>query len=131
MALSVYVLPSITNEVHRVLKEKADEDAIKVFAENVKRVLLSSPYGAKVVLGVDPGLRTGCKVALVDKAGNFISHTVMQILGEGADQKAKTLFAEVMKQIQIEAIAVGNGTAGRETEIFLRKILQVFPFYLR
>jgi protein Tex len=124
MAMTVYVLPSITNEVHRVLKEKADLDAIKVFAENVKRVLLGSPYGPKVVLGVDPGLRTGCKVALVDKAGNFISHTVMQILGEGADLKAKTLLSEVMKQIQIEAIAVGNGTAGRETEIFLRKILK-------
>ncbi len=124
LALSVYVLPSITNEMHRLLKEKSDEDAIKVFAENVKRVLLGSPYGAKVVLGVDPGLRTGCKVALVDKSGNFISHTVMQILGEGAEQKAKTLFTEVMKQIQIEAIAVGNGTAGREAEIFMRKILK-------
>jgi uncharacterized protein len=124
LALSVYVVPSVSNEMHRILKEKSDEDAIKVFAENVKRVLLGSPYGPKVVLGVDPGLRTGCKVALVDKSGNFISHTVMHILGEGAEQKAKTLFAEVMKQIQIEAIAVGNGTAGREAEIFMRKILK-------
>lgn len=124
MALSVYVLPSVTNEIHRLLKEKSDEDAIKVFAENVKRVLLSSPFGPKVVLGVDPGLRTGCKVALVDKSGNFISHTVMHTQGEGAEQKAKTLFSEVMKQISIEAIAVGNGTAGRETEIFIRKILK-------
>ncbi len=124
LALSVYVVPSVSNEMHRILKEKSDEDAIKVFAENVKRVLLGSPYGAKVVLGVDPGLRTGCKVALVDKSGNFISHTVMQILGEGAEVKAKTLFAEVMKQIQIEAIAVGNGTAGREAEIFMRKVLK-------
>jgi protein Tex len=124
LALSVYVLPSITNEVHRVLKDKSDEDAIKVFAENVKRVLLGSPFGPKVVLGVDPGLRTGCKIALVDKAGNFISNTVMHLQGDGAEQKAKTLFNEVMKQIQIQAIAVGNGTAGRETEIFLRKILK-------
>ena len=124
LALSVYVLPSITNEVHRVLKDKSDEDAIKVFAENVKRVLLGSPFGPKVVLGVDPGLRTGCKIALVDKAGNFISNTVMHLQGDGAEQKAKTLFTEVMKQIQIQAIAVGNGTAGRETEIFLRKILK-------
>ncbi|MEZ0392808.1 MAG: Tex-like N-terminal domain-containing protein [Pseudobdellovibrionaceae bacterium] len=124
LALSVYVVPSITNEVHRALKDKSDEDAIKVFAENVKRLLLGSPFGPKVVLGVDPGLRTGCKVALVDKAGNFISHTVIHLNGEGAEQKAKTLFGEVMKQIQIEAIAVGNGTAGRETEVFLRKILK-------
>lgn len=124
LALTVYVVPSITNEVHSTLKAKADEDAIKVFAENVKRLLLGSPFGPKVVLGVDPGLRTGCKIALIDKAGNFISHTVMHLHGEGAEKKAITLFSEVMKQIQIQAIAVGNGTAGREAEIFLRKILK-------
>lgn len=124
MALTVYVVPSVTNEVHRALKDKSDEDAIKVFAENVRRVLLSSPYGAHVVLGVDPGLKTGCKVALVDKSGNYISHTVMHILGEDAERKAKTLLSEVTKQISIDAIAVGNGTAGRQSEIFLRKILK-------
>ncbi|MGZ3774716.1 MAG: helix-hairpin-helix domain-containing protein [Bdellovibrio sp.] len=124
LALNVYVLPSVVNEVHRVLKEKADLDAITVFAENVRKLLLASPYGSKCVLGVDPGLRTGCKVALVDKAGAFISHTVLYTLGDDAESKAKVLFAEVLKQIQIEAIAVGNGTAGRETESFLRKVLK-------
>lgn len=124
MALSVYVIPSVTNEVHRSLKDKSDEDAIRVFAENVRRVLLGSPYGPKVVLGVDPGLKTGCKVALVDKGGNYITHTVMQILGEDAPEKAKKLLGEALNQISIEAIAVGNGTAGRQTEIFLRKILK-------
>lgn len=124
MALNVYVVPSVVNEVHRLLKERGDEDAIKVFAENVRKLLLASPYGPKCILGVDPGLRTGCKVALIDKGGNFISHTVLHILGDAAEQKAKTLFQEVLKQIQIEAIAVGNGTAGRETEVFLRKILK-------
>jgi len=124
LALNVYVVPSVVNEVHRVLKEKADEDAIKVFAENVRKLLLASPYGPKCILGVDPGLRTGCKVALIDKGGNFISHTVLYTLGDNAEEKAKTLFKEVLKQIQIEAIAVGNGTAGRETEVFLRKVLK-------
>jgi len=124
LALNVYVLPSVKNEIHAKLKEKSDEHAIKVFAENVRRVLLGSPYGPKVVLGVDPGLRTGCKVALVDKGGNYVSHTVMHILGEGTETKAKTLIGEVTKQIKIEAIAVGNGTAGRETEIFLKKVLK-------
>lgn len=124
LALNVYVIPSVKNEVHAKLKEKSDEHAIRVFTENVRKVLLGSPYGNKCVLGVDPGLRTGCKVALVDKAGNYVSHTVMHILGEGVDQKAKTLIGEVTKQIKIEAIAVGNGTAGRETEIFLKKILK-------
>ncbi|MBV2169366.1 MAG: RNA-binding transcriptional accessory protein [Bdellovibrio sp.] len=124
LALNVYVLPSVVNEVHRVLKEKADADAITVFAENVRKLLLASPYGPKCVLGVDPGLRTGCKVALIDKSGAFISHTVLYTLGDDADRKAKVLFGEVLKQIQIEAIAVGNGTAGRETESFLRKVLK-------
>ncbi len=124
VALTVHVYPSISNEVHRVLKEKADEHAISVFAENVRRVLLSSPFGPKCVLGVDPGLRTGCKLALLDKQGNFISHTVLQIMGENAEERAKQLFGEVLKQIQIQAIAVGNGTGGREAEAFIRKILK-------
>lgn len=123
-ALTVYVLPSVVNEVHRVLKEKADNDAILVFAENVKKVLLASPFGAKCVLGVDPGIRTGCKLALIDKAGRFISHTVMYTEGDSAETKAKALFSEVTKQISIEAIAVGNGTHGRQTENFIRKVLK-------
>jgi len=124
VALTVHVYPSISNEVHRVLKDKADAHAIAVFAENVRRVILSSPFGAKCVLGVDPGLRTGCKLALIDKQGNFISHTVLQILGEGAEERAKQLFGDVLKQITIEAIAVGNGTGGREAEAFIRKVLK-------
>ena len=124
VALTVHVYPSISNEVHRVLKDKADEHAISVFAENVRRVLLGSPFGPKCVLGIDPGLRTGCKLALIDKQGNFISHTVLQILGEGAEERAKQLFGEVLKQITIEAIAVGNGTGGREAEGFVRKVLK-------
>lgn len=124
MALTVYVIPSVTNEVHRNLKDKADEDGIRVFAENVRRVLLSSPYGSKVVLGVDPGLKTGSKIALVDKGGNYLTHTVMHILGEKAEESAKKLLGEALKQIQVEAIAVGNGTAGRQTEVFIRRILK-------
>jgi uncharacterized protein len=124
LALTVYVIPSVTNEVHRALKEKADEDGIRVFAENLKKLLLASPFGPRCVIGVDPGLRTGCKVALVDKSGQFISSTVMHNQGNDALDKAKLLFGEVLKQIKIEAIAVGNGTAGRETEVFLRKVLK-------
>lgn len=123
-ALTVHVYPSISNEVHRILKDKGDEHAISVFAENVRRVLLGSPFGPKCVLGIDPGLRTGCKLALIDKQGNFISHTVLQMMGEGAEDRAKLLFTEVLKQITIEAIAVGNGTGGREAEGFVRKVLK-------
>lgn len=123
-ALQVYVLPSIVNEIHRLLKEKSDDHAIMVFAENVKKLLLASPFGPKVILGVDPGLRTGCKIALIDKAGTYLSHTVLHTLGSDAESKALLLFGEVLKHMQIDAIGVGNGTAGRETEVFLRKILK-------
>ncbi len=123
-ALTVYVIPSVKNEVHRILKETADEHAIFVFAENVRKVLLSSPFGPKVTIGVDPGIRTGCKVALVDKGGNYLSHTVIKIEGEKAEAQALTLFGELFKQLSIDGIAVGNGTNGRETEIFMRKIVK-------
>lgn len=123
-ALTVHVLPSISNEIHAKLKETADHHSIMVFADNLKRVLMSSPFGSKVVLGVDPGIRTGCKVALVDNGGNFISHTVVQLTGDDAMAKAKKLFEEVIRQIKIEAIAVGNGTGGREAEAFFRNLLK-------
>ena len=79
MALQDHVLPSIENEVHRALKEAADEAAIRVFAENVRRLLLEAPFGPKPVLGVDPGLRTGCKLAAVDAAGAFVANDVIHL----------------------------------------------------
>ena len=123
-AMTVHVIPSISNELHTHLKERADADAIAVFVENVKRVLMSSPFGPKVILGIDPGVRTGCKLALVDKSGRFITHTVLQIQGDEAKAKAKALFSEVVQKIKIEAIAVGNGTGGREAEMFIRGVLK-------
>lgn len=123
-ALTVHVLPSIANEIHKQLKTDADEHAIQVFTDNVRKVLMASPFGAKVVLGIDPGIRTGCKVALIDKGGNFISHTVIHTNGEASLENTKKLFQEVLKNVKIEGIAVGNGTAGRETEEFIRKVLK-------
>ena len=123
-ALNVYVLPSLSNEIHRQLKENSDEHAITVFSENVRKLLLSSPYGAKCVLGVDPGLRTGCKIALVDKSGAFMSHTVLHIQGDRAEDNTKKLLTELYKQVEVQAIAVGNGTGGREAEAFIRKVVE-------
>ncbi len=123
-ALTIHVVPSIENEVHKKLKDAADIFAIEVFAENVKKLLLASPFGSRCVLGIDPGLRTGSKIALVDKKGQFISHTVIKTQGDKAEDNAKALFSEVLKQIEIDAIAIGNGTGGRETEVFIRKILK-------
>lgn len=124
MALKAYVLPSIENEVHRSLKEVADEAAIKVFAENVRKLLLAAPYGSKAVLGVDPGIRTGCKLAVVDDAGKYIASTVMHLQGDREKENAKKLLGETLKNASIRAIAVGNGTAGRETESFIREALR-------
>jgi transcriptional accessory protein Tex/SPT6 len=100
--------------------------AIHVFAENVKKLLLASPFGPKAVLGVDPGIRTGCKIAVVDDSGKYVASTVMHLQTD--DQKAKAV--EMLHQLftngqgfEIRAVAVGNGTAGRETEIFVRKAL--------
>lgn len=124
IALTVHVEPSISNEIHAQLKERADADAIQVFAENVRNVLMGSPFGPKVVLGVDPGLRTGCKIALIDRSGHFVSHTVLHIQGDAAQEKAKTLFSEALNKIKIEAIAIGNGTGGREAESFIRGVLK-------
>lgn len=123
-ALTVHVIPSVVNEVHKKLKDTSDVFAIEVFAENVKKLLMASPFGPRCVLGIDPGIRTGCKVALIDKKGQFISHTVLKIQGDKAEEIAKTLFSQVLQQIEIDAVAIGNGTGGRETEVFIRKVLK-------
>jgi uncharacterized protein len=124
LALREHVLPSVENEAHRSLKEAADEAAIRVFAENVRRLLLASPFGARPVLGVDPGLRTGCKLAAVDAAGTFIRSDVVHLQNEEGKAQAGPRLAEIVKGDGIQAVAVGNGTAGRETEIFVRHALQ-------
>ncbi|HEX4922501.1 MAG TPA: Tex-like N-terminal domain-containing protein, partial [Bdellovibrionales bacterium] len=120
-ALSAHVHPSISNEIHRLLKDEADRHAITVFSENVKRLLLASPFGAKCVLGVDPGLKTGCKLALIGSSGEYLSHTIFNILDNGAEERAKDLLKELVGRI--EAVAVGNGTGGREAFAFFRKVL--------
>jgi uncharacterized protein len=112
--------PSIEVDVRLVLKDKADADAIGVFAENLRNLLLASPLGGRRVLAVDPGFRTGCKTVVVDEKGDLKSHTVV-FPDRKAEETAATL-AGLCKQFDVEAIAVGNGTAGRETEAFLRKL---------
>ncbi len=121
MALKVYVAPSIENEANKALREVADAAAIKVFAENLKKLLLASPYGAKSVLGVDPGIRTGCKLALVSDSGSYLgSHVIYPDREPGT---AKSILSAAVVNAKVSAVAVGNGTAGRETETFLRATL--------
>lgn len=114
---------SIENEFRLISKNKADEEAIHVFAENLRQLLLASPLGSKRVLALDPGFRTGCKVVCLDAQGNFLHNST--IYPHPPQQDAAGSIAELRKLVdkyEIEAIGVGNGTAGRETEQLVRGI---------
>ncbi len=123
-ALKGFVLPSIEAEVQRALKEVADLAAVRVFAENLRNLLLASPFGPKTVVGVDPGQRTGCKVAIVDDSGRYLADHVMQLTTEEGRAEAQVLLRGILERVPVRAIAVGNGTAGRETEAFIRETLK-------
>lgn len=124
LSYKAYVFPSIENEVNKNLKAIADEAAIKVFAENLRKLLLASPFGSKSVLGVDPGIRTGCKLALVSDSGEYMASTVMHTQSAGERAMAEKMLVEVIKNGNVKAVAVGNGTAGRETESLIREIFK-------
>jgi uncharacterized protein len=124
LAYKAYVFSSIENEMHKQLKKVADDAAIQVFAENLRKLLLASPYGSKSVLGVDPGIRTGCKLALISASGEYLASTVMHLQSAGERANAEKMLQEVVKQGNVRAVAVGNGTAGRETETFVREALK-------
>jgi uncharacterized protein len=126
LAFRAHVAPSIDGEVHKALRELADSTAIGVFAENVRKLLLAAPYGPKPVLGVDPGLRTGCKLAVVDASGRYLGSGLMHLETPGGKAAAAPVLAQLVKEGGIRAVAVGNGTAGRETETFVRDTLRHF-----
>ncbi len=114
---------SMETETRVHAKEKADTKAIKVFAENLRQLLLSPPLGAKRVMGIDPGFRTGCKVVCLDRQGKLIhSDTVYPHMSEKKALAEKEKIKSLCEQFDVEAIAVGNGTAGRETEAFVRTV---------
>ena len=115
--------PSLSNEVLKTAKEKADTIAIDVFAKNLKQLLLGSPLGEKRVLAIDPGFRTGCKVVVINSQGNFIKAiTIFPHAPQKQWQKAIDSIHDLVIKHNIEAIAVGNGTASRETEKLVKSI---------
>lgn len=124
LALKAHVLPSIETEVHKALKQTADETAIRVFAENVRKLLLAAPYGSKGVLGIDPGIRSGCKLAAIGATGALLADTVVHVQTEVGKKEGARILVELIKKYELAAIAVGNGTAGRETEIFARQAIK-------
>jgi protein Tex len=114
---------SMETEIRMTTKAKADEEAIRVFAQNLRELLMAPPLGAKRVMGIDPGFRTGCKVVCLDPQGKLLHHeTVYPHTGEGQAREAGERIVALCETFAIEAIAVGNGTAGRETETFVRKL---------
>jgi len=126
------LLSSIETEYLQSGKQKADEEAIKVFAENLRQLLLAPPLGNRRVLGIDPGFRTGCKVVCLDETGNLVhNETIYPHSPQNEVKQAANKITNLVNSYRIEAIAIGNGTAGRETERFIQSLrydrdIQVF-----
>jgi uncharacterized protein len=115
--------PSLETEIRMESKMKADEEAIKVFATNLKELLLAAPLGQKNVLALDPGFRSGCKVVCLDRQGKLVHHDVIYPHEPQREKaKASALIKTLCEKFEIEAIAIGNGTASRETESFVKSI---------
>jgi len=115
--------PSMETEIRHFLKEIADREAIAVFAGNLRQLLLAPPLGQKRVLAIDPGFRTGCKVVCLNREGNLLhNETIFPHPPQNHYREASSKILNLVNAYQIEAIAIGNGTAGRETEQFIRKI---------
>jgi protein Tex len=114
--------PSIETEYNNLSKEKADIEAIKIFAGNLRQLLLSSPLGQKRVLGIDPGFRTGCKVVVLNEQGDLLKDTVVYPMDKRME--AEGIVKSLIIDYKIQAIAIGNGTASRETESFVKNIIK-------
>ena len=117
--------PSIENEFAAASKERADEEAIRVFAENLRQLLLGAPLGQKRVMGIDPGFRTGCKVVCLDAQGNLLHHeAIFPHPPVRQPAEAAEAVAEMIRKYKVEAIAIGNGTASRETKAFVEMVVE-------
>jgi uncharacterized protein len=124
-ALHRLLFPSVETDVRLDLKLASDREAVTIFADNVRHLLLASPLGERPVIGIDPGIRTGCKCAVVDSTGKYLeSATLFLSQGEQAQQQAKKVLLQLIEKHHPYALAIGNGTAGRETETFVRQLLK-------
>ncbi len=120
--------PSIETEFKNISKDKADEVAMEVFARNLRQLLLAAPLGGKVVLGLDPGFRTGCKLVVLDNTGSLLfNSTIYPHPPQNKSSEAKHKLAQLIEKYKVEAIAIGNGTAGRETMQLCKNIDLPYP----
>ena len=117
------IAPSVETDVRVQQKAAADREAVEVFANNLRHILLGAPLGSKAVIGIDPGIRTGCKCVAISDTGKFLDHTTIYLQGKGRDQ-ANAKLAQFIRKHKPFAVAVGNGTGGRETETFVKKLLK-------
>src|SRR6185312_2038645 len=116
---------SIQAEIRLELKRRSDTEAIQVFRDNLYHLLLAPPAGPISVLGIDPGLRTGCKVAIVDQTGKLLAHEVLYLhTSKHGNAEAMPKLEALLRQYNVRAIAIGNGTASRETDGFVREFLR-------
>jgi uncharacterized protein len=124
-SLKRLMLPSLEKEYDNLLKEKADKAAIQIFNTNLRQLLLSPPLGQKRLMGIDPGFRTGCKVVILDEQGNLKEDDVVYPQFKSQEAQAKVIY--LLGKYKTEAIAIGNGTASRETEQFIKDIIRSKP----
>lgn len=122
--------PSLETEFRTLLKQRADEEAINVFAENLRQLLLSSPLGSKKILAIDPGYRTGCKVVCLDEKGSLKHNDLIFVHEPNKLHHSEATVRHLVDAFQIEAIAIGDGTAGRETERFIKSLGLNLPVFL-
>lgn len=122
--------PSLETEFRTALKTKGDEEAINVFAENLRQLLLSSPLGSKRLLAIDPGYRTGCKVVCLDEKGELLHNDLIYIHEANRKQDSEYKIRDLVKKFNIEVFAIGDGTAGRETEQFIKQLSLGLPVFL-
>ena len=122
--------PSLETEFRTTLKTNADEEAINVFAENLKQLLLSAPLGSKRVLAIDPGYRTGCKIVCLDEQGALVKTSLIYIHEGNKQQEAEYIIKDLVSKYHIETFAIGDGTAGRETEQFIKSLKLNIPVFL-
>jgi uncharacterized protein len=119
------IAPAIEREIRALLKERAEDGAIKLFALNLKKLLLQPPFKDKVTMGFDPAFRTGCKIAVLDKMGEVLATTtIYPVFSKGQEEKAEKELLDLIEKFKVDIIAIGNGTASRESEQFVAKVIK-------